>query len=392
MEKAALPKGLEEILERYKNAGKKAYLVGGCVRNGLMGIPVSDYDIATDALPDETASLFADCKVIPTGIKHGTVTVICNGFKAEITTFRKEGAYSDFRRPDGVTFTADPKEDAARRDFTVNAMFYSPSEGLLDFYGGKDDIKNGILRTVGSAQRRFSEDALRILRAMRFSAQLGFEVEEETDAAMKSKAHLVGKLAAERIFSELGLLFASEKADGINKRYYQVYEHIFAFKSDVPQVDKYPRRFRFPVFTAEYGGSIEGAIACAESLKADNGFKKAVKAAALAIYGEGIESKAKLARCAMEYGLENAAMMCMISKEKGLLVTEKYGDYLKRLGKGDLPLHIKDLDVKVESLPLKGKKLGVLLQKLYDYAHNSGINTSAALLKKAAEIIEREEL
>ena len=392
MDRAVLPKELEEILERYKNAGKKAYLVGGCVRNGIMGIDVSDYDIATDASPDETASLFADFRVIPTGIKHGTVTVICNGFKAEITTFRKEGAYSDFRRPDGVTFTDDPKEDAARRDFTVNAMFYNPNEGLLDFYGGKADIKNGILRTVGSAERRFSEDALRILRAMRFSAQLGFEVEKETEAAMKSKAHLVEKLAAERIFSELKLLFAAEKADGINKRYCKVYEHIFAFKSNVPEVDKYPRRFRFPIFTAEYGGSIEGAVACAEALKGDNGFKKAVKAAALAIYGEGIESKAKLARCAMEHGLENAAMMCMISKEKGRFVVENHDDYLKRLEKGDLPLHVKDLDVKVELLPLKGRRLGVLLQRLYDYAHNSGINTNTALLKKAAEMIEREEL
>ena len=167
--KSYVPSELLAVTERLENAGYSAYFVGGCVRDILLGTSPCDYDIATSATPVCVTELFCDCRVIPTGIKHGTVTVIYDGVGVEITTFRKDGEYSDHRRPKEVIFSESVKEDTARRDFTVNALCYSPREGLVDFYGGVSDLKEGILRCVGVPSERFEEDALRILRALRFA-------------------------------------------------------------------------------------------------------------------------------------------------------------------------------------------------------------------------------
>ncbi len=196
-----LPKNVEYILSRYEETGYEAHCVGGCVRDRLMGLSPQDYDIATNAPCEVTMELFS--KVIPTGIKHGTVTVVIDDENYEITRYRIDGEYHDHRRPESVEFTDDFKLDLSRRDFTVNAMGYNSKLGLCDPFGGKEDINNGIIRTVGEPDKRFSEDALRMLRGIRFSSRLGFEIEQKTLDSITKNAHTLCEVSAERIAVEL---------------------------------------------------------------------------------------------------------------------------------------------------------------------------------------------
>ncbi len=197
-----LPETIKFVLGKLEKNGFSAYAVGGAVRDYILGNPATDWDVTTSALPDETEKVFSGLKVIKTGIKHGTVTVIVNGCPVEITTFRKESGYTDNRHPDNVEFVSDLAEDLKRRDFTVNSLAYNEKEGLIDLYGGLSDLKNEIIRTVGDPRERFSEDALRILRAVRFSSKLGFTIEEKTYAAAKELKENLKNVSAERIFSE----------------------------------------------------------------------------------------------------------------------------------------------------------------------------------------------
>lgn len=196
-----IPQEIQFIIDTLNKNGFEAYLVGGCVRDMLMGIPPHDYDITTSAPPETILTLFE--KTVPTGIKHGTVTVIIGGIAAEVTTYRADGEYSDHRRPESVTFVKSLREDLARRDFTVNAIAYNEKEGIKDFFGGIEDINNKILRAVGVPEKRFCEDALRILRLFRFASVLEFTPEEETLKAALKCAPLLENISAERISAEL---------------------------------------------------------------------------------------------------------------------------------------------------------------------------------------------
>ena len=196
-----LPSDTEYIIETLQKNGYEAFAVGGCVRDMLNGDTPHDFDITTSAEPETVMSLFE--KTVPTGIKHGTVTVIINGVPNEVTTYRADGEYRDHRRPDSVIFVKSLREDLARRDFTVNAMAYNQKDGLKDFFGGREDIENRILRAVGEPGRRFYEDALRIMRLFRFSSVLGFDIEENTLKAALEYAPTLKSVSAERIYSEL---------------------------------------------------------------------------------------------------------------------------------------------------------------------------------------------
>ena len=198
-----IPASVNSALDRLEAAGYEARLVGGCVRDALMGRTPGDYDITTAALPEETAAVFAGERVIETGMKHGTVTVLLDGLPLEITTFRVDGDYSDARHPDAVSFTRSLREDLARRDFTVNAVAWSPARGLFDPFGGEADIRAGILRCVGDPDARFREDALRILRCLRFSATLGFRIDPATAAAARRNREALRRISAERVAAEL---------------------------------------------------------------------------------------------------------------------------------------------------------------------------------------------
>ena len=209
-----LPQAAQAI-QRLQEAGYEAWIVGGSVRDFLLGRTPTDYDLTTSALPQETETVFAGEKLIETGLRHGTVTVVLDGVPLEITTYRVDGGYTDARHPDGVTFTRSLREDAARRDFTINAMAYAPGAGLQDFFGGREDLSAGVIRAVGEPDRRFQEDALRILRAIRFASVLGFELDPGTDAAARRNAHLLTKISVERVFVELGKLLCAPGAGNI---------------------------------------------------------------------------------------------------------------------------------------------------------------------------------
>lgn len=213
--KMFIPVDVEYILNKFNQNNYQAFLVGGCVRDSLLNRSISDYDIATNALPEETMKLFP--KHIATGLQHGTITVIINKEPYEITTFRTESTYINNRKPEKVEFVKDIKEDLSRRDFTINALAFSPTTGLIDYFDGTKDLKNKIIRCVGNPDTRFQEDALRMLRAIRFSCKLNFNIENDTFDAIKRNSNLITNISNERIKDELcKILISPNPSIGIN--------------------------------------------------------------------------------------------------------------------------------------------------------------------------------
>ncbi len=215
----SLHSDIKWILEKLERAGFEAYTVGGFVRDAILGKTAGDCDITTSALPEQIKAVFADEHTIDTGIKHGTVTVLYNSTPYEITTYRVDGEYADNRHPDKVEFTASLEEDLARRDFTVNAMAYSERRGLVDIFGGREDLAHGIIRAVGDPIRRFTEDALRILRALRFASVLGFSIEAATRVAIFAEKRRLASVSVERILVELRKLMSGVGAYKILSEY-----------------------------------------------------------------------------------------------------------------------------------------------------------------------------
>lgn len=214
-----IPQGPDEILNRLTAAGFQAYAVGGCVRDSLLGTVPGDWDICTSALPEETEACFSDLRVVETGLKHGTVTVIFQGVPYEITTFRSDGNYLDHRRPQQVNFVRTLKEDLLRRDFTINAMAVGLDEEIQDPFGGRQDLTDGIIRCVGDPDTRFTEDALRILRGLRFASRLGFSIAPETAAAMERNKNLLSYVSGERIYKELTGILIGTYAQSVLEQY-----------------------------------------------------------------------------------------------------------------------------------------------------------------------------
>lgn len=217
-----IPAGAQHILEALTGAGYEAYLVGGCVRDLLRGTEPHDWDICTSARPEETEACFAGRQIVEIGLKHGTVTVLEEDGPYEVTTYRTEGPYSDSRRPDYVRFVSDLEADLARRDFTMNAIAMGLDGRLHDPFGGAEDIRSGLIRCVGQPARRFQEDGLRIMRALRFGATLGYELEEHTAQAVHGNRSMLDRVAAERINVELCQLLLGERAGAVLRRYSDV--------------------------------------------------------------------------------------------------------------------------------------------------------------------------
>lgn len=217
-----IPPQAEFILHKLQEYGYEACVVGGCVRDTLMGRKPHDWDIATAATPNEMKRALSGCRLIETGLKHGTVTAVVDGLPIEITTYRIDGSYSDNRHPDDVHFTRNLKEDLMRRDFTMNALAYSREKGLTDCFGGLDDIKNKTVRCVGEPDLRFQEDGLRILRALRFASELGFTLEENTARSVRRNAPLLRGIARERIQAEWNRLLCGVSAGKVLREYRSV--------------------------------------------------------------------------------------------------------------------------------------------------------------------------
>ena len=210
-----IPENVEWIIRELMAHGFEAYAVGGCVRDSVLGREPEDWDITTSAKPEQVKQIFH--RTVDTGIEHGTVTVLIDKEAYEVTTYRVDGEYEDHRHPKEVTFTASLEEDLKRRDFTINAMAYNPQTGLVDIFEGIDDLNKKIIRCVGNPRERFDEDALRILRAIRFSAQLGFEIDNMTKEAMTEKAETLRDVSAERIRIELVKLLVSKHPEKIRE-------------------------------------------------------------------------------------------------------------------------------------------------------------------------------
>ena len=221
-----LPAPVAELLARLKQAGFSAYAVGGCVRDSLLGMEPHDWDICTSALPEQMQEVFSGYRTVETGLKHGTLTVIADHLPYEVTTFRIDGDYTDHRHPDSVIFVDDLTRDLARRDFTVNAMAWSPDAGLQDPFGGQQDLSAKIIRCVGEPEQRFDEDALRILRALRFAAVYDFEIESSTASALRKMAPDLKRIAGERIREELLRLLCGKAAGRILREYPEVLAEI----------------------------------------------------------------------------------------------------------------------------------------------------------------------
>lgn len=221
--KFEVPHFIKKALKILNEYGYEGYLVGGCVRDILMGRKPYDFDLTTNATPEKIKEIFADYHVIATGLKHGTVTVIIEGESIEITTYRIDGEYEDNRHPKSVYFTSDIKDDLARRDFTINAMAYNEEAGLVDLFGGRQHIENKIISCVGDADRRFCEDGLRILRALRFAAVLGFDIEKKTALSILKNKELLKNIAVERIYSEFTKLICGSSAKEILLDFYEVF-------------------------------------------------------------------------------------------------------------------------------------------------------------------------
>lgn len=217
-----IPSGVKAILDKLHKNGFEAFIIGGCVRDNLRSQAPKDYDITTSALPEEVKSVFSEYRIFETGIKHGTVTVMVNATPIEITTYRIDSEYSDNRHPDKITFTKTLREDAARRDFTMNAIAYSSESGLVDYFGGYSDIKNKVIRCVGDPDKRFNEDALRIIRALRFASVLDFKIEENTKRSIFRNKELLTNVSAERIASEFLKLLCGCNAKQIIMEYVDI--------------------------------------------------------------------------------------------------------------------------------------------------------------------------
>ena len=243
-----LPAGAEFVLRRLHHAGYQAYVVGGCVRDTLLGKAPKDWDVCTNALPHEMQRVFGDCHVIETGLQHGTLTVMHNHEPFEVTTFRVDGEYTDHRHPDEVIFVADVRDDLSRRDFTVNAMAWSAETGVVDAFGGQEDLAAGVIRCVGEPEKRFGEDALRIMRALRFASTYGFAIDPATDAAIHSLKHTLRDVAAERIRVELAKLLCGDGAGDILRAYRDVIVTLFPALAAMDGFDQRTRHHLWDVW------------------------------------------------------------------------------------------------------------------------------------------------
>lgn len=221
-----LPSPVVFVMETLERAGYTAYAVGGCVRDHLMGRNPGDYDVTTSAKPDEMLEVFSGQRVVETGLKHGTLTIVKDGMNVETTTYRIDGTYDDGRHPDSVTFTDQLSDDLCRRDFTINAMAYNPARGIVDLWNGREDLEKRTIRCVGRANERFSEDGLRILRALRFASVLDFVPDEECAAGVRDLKHLLDKISRERIYVEMTKLICGVGASRILGDFPEIIAHV----------------------------------------------------------------------------------------------------------------------------------------------------------------------
>ena len=390
------PDHIARVILRFLTAGEQAYIVGGSLRDMLIGLPPHDFDIATSALPEKTASIFADKRVIKTGIKHGTVTVLFDDEPIEITTFRIDGSYTDARHPDSVEFTRNITEDLSRRDFTINAMAYNDECGLIDPFDGKADIDRRLIRAVGNPQKRFSEDALRIMRAFRFCAQLGFDIEKATLDGAKNTCHLLGQVARERIGNEFLRLICSEHPYTAIKLMQECGVLVHVLGSYMPSdsvikaLNELPSEITSRLAMLLSEADEECARGILHGLKCSN---KQITGTLAIIRGSGV-------RVESEKDARHLISLTGIYAEAAARVSELIG--VSPMGAAEItrlqqskPCSLKDLAVNGKDLSvlgIKGKAIGEILNELMERVlEDPQLNDREALLNMARELINAKE-
>lgn len=391
-----LPRDVEYIIERLESFGHRADIVGGPVRDFLLGRSPEDYDITTDATPDRVKAVFSGDRTVDTGIKHGTVSLILRGIFYEITTYRVDGEYKDSRHPDSVSFTDKLSDDLARRDFTMNAVCYNPRDGFTDPYGGRDDISERIIRAVGDPEKRFSEDALRILRAIRFASVLGFEIESTTRQAVFDKKDLLTKVSAERIYTEWKKLLSGKFAYSVIEEFSSVIS-VFLPKLSEPNLPSahlfseadYLSRM-LSVFSLTLGDGAPSAYDSAmKTLKTDRAVRETGISVLSSLKKFDLSTDVGLKCALMRLGEDNAR--ALVRLEYTLGNTEKNTEArLNSLLSSGTPYRISDLRIggtELMRLGIEGKRIGECLTRLLSLVVEDRIlNESEALIAEAQKI------
>ena len=377
-----MPQNIKFVLDTFNKNGHKAYIVGGCVRDLLCGKTPNDFDITTSALPYETQNLFE--KTIAIGLSHGTVTIMIDSEPIEATTFRTESVYNDSRHPESVNFVSDVKDDLARRDFTVNAMCYNETDGLIDLFGGVDDINNKILRAVGNAEKRFREDALRILRLFRFAATLDFQIEKDTfDAAIKC-APLLKNISAERIFTELKKAAQGDNISIISPLFKtSALAHFSLTKHKINHVENLPKSENLRTFALLFLAS-ENLANTLDCLKCSNLFKDYCQKLAQLVLG-GIRDN----RVSLKHALNFADLTMVLDALKYLncvmgIDISNHKKILEEITKYNEPYKISHLDITgndIAKLGFHGEQIGEKLNFLLnEVIKNPKLNERKKLL------------
>ena len=390
MEKFRIPDAVRTVIDRLEGAGFEAYLVGGCVRDVLRGTVPHDFDVTTSALPEEMQRVFFDFRTVETGLRHGTLTVLVDGEPIEVTTYRVDGDYTDSRRPDSVTFTASLTEDLARRDLTVNAMAYSPTRGFADPFGGREDLTAHRLRAVGDPVTRFTEDALRILRVLRFAATLDFEIEPKTAAAVFQMAPTVRLVAAERIREEIFRLVLGKGAIRVLTEYRDALSEVLPEATPTEALAALPATVPIRLAALLYPAGAEVAEAALLRLRTDRAT---------------LEKTVALCRLAVAEISADRASLCRLLRREGENTVRDALVLRASLGKNDsaaacgvnailaegIPYRLSDLAVGGKDLVaigvLPGPRRGEILETLYgEVIEGSLENAKQSLLFRASEI------
>ena len=390
-----IPRDVKKIIEILNKAGYEAYAVGGCVRDSILGRVPGDWDITTAAKPNEIKSLFR--RTIDTGIEHGTVTVRMSGSSYEVTTYRIDGEYEDSRHPKAVTYTASLTEDLKRRDFTINAMAYSDDKGLVDIYGGLSDIEKRIIRCVGSPSERFTEDALRILRAIRFSAQLGFSIDAATWECICTLGARLKNISKERIYVELNKTLLSDNPKYIKLIYDAgIAEYMAKDLINIKLIEKLEdiknlkkeRHIRWAAFSSESSEDILRSVLL--ELKSDNDTKDKASILVRELKNKMPNTEATIRRMLSRYG-ESIVRELLELKGLGFGLYKESSKEVEKISqlvdviitRGDC-ISLKTMAINGEDLIAMGYKpgreLGVILSKLFDIVlENPEYNTKTKL-------------
>lgn len=393
-----VPTDVSFIIDRFYENGYEAFMVGGCIRDSLLNKTAMDYDIATSALPEITQTLFN--KTIPTGIKHGTITILINNMSYEVTTYRTEGKYLDNRKPDTVTFVSSIKEDLSRRDFTINAFAYNTKEGLVDYYNGLYDLEHKIIRTVGIADNRFNEDALRMLRAIRFSSQLNFTIEFDTYNAICNNSHLIKNISKERITSELCKILLSNHASLglINLKNTELITYILPELSKskylgqaISIIDTLPKDISIRLASIFNKLDLSILPICLRRLTLDNSTSNKVTLL-LSHYNDIslCKSKSDTKRLINKIGKDSIFDLLSLYEVYEGICLSQLRTYVNSILFNNDPIFIKDLDINgnilKENLDLKsGKIIGEILNHLLNLVIDEKIPNNISSLIKSAE-------